>query len=246
MISLRDVHKSFGDKQVLRGVSLDVAQGQSLAVIGGSGSGKSVIVKLILGLLAPDSGSITIDGENVNTKRRDIMGRIGMLFQHGALFDSLPIWHNVAFRPMQQARLSTAQARAIAVENLERVGLGSELLDAYPAALSGGMHKRVGLARAIAGNPDIVIFDEPTTGLDPIMTDVINQLIHDCVRALGATALTITHDMSSVHSFADKVALLYDGQIIWNGAQDALATSDNPYLAQFINGSPTGPMELVE
>jgi len=248
MISLNGIHKSFGPKHVLRGVNLDIERGQSMVVIGGSGSGKSVMLKSILGLLQPESGSLKIDGRETiglsRAARADIDARMGMLFQNGALFDSLPVWRNVAFRALQQDGMSQSKARDLAAEALARVELGADLLDVYPAALSGGMHKRVGLARAIATRPEIIFFDEPTTGLDPIMTDVINHLIRDCVRDLGATTLTITHDMTSVRAIADKTALLYKGEIIWQGNQQELTEADNPFLQQFINGRPDGPIEV--
>ena len=247
-IILSDVHKSFGPKDVLRGVNLTVEKGQSVVVIGGSGSGKSVMLKSILGLLTPDSGSIKIDGKETvglpRDKRTEIDAQFGMLFQNGALFDSLPVWKNVAFRAVQNDGMSEADARDLAVDALKRVELGPELLDLSPAELSGGMHKRVGLARAIASKPDIIFFDEPTTGLDPIMTDVINHLIQECVQELGATTMTITHDMTSVRAIADKAALLYKGEIIWQGSQDDLDQSDDPFLHQFINGLPHGPIEV--
>ena len=247
MITLTNIHKSFGANAVLRGVDLQIDKGQSMVVIGGSGSGKSVMLKSILGLLTPERGSIMIDGTQlVGLSRRlraHIDTQIGMLFQHGALFDSLPVWRNVAFRALQ-AGASESTARHIATENLERVGLDAHLLDMSPSQLAGGTHKRVGLARAIAAKPDIIFFDEPTTGLDPIMTDVINHLIRDCVQDLGATTLTITHDMTSVRAIADKIALLYQGKIIWQGGAQALAESDDPFLLQFINGRPDGPIEV--
>ena len=247
-IALTNVHKSFGPKDVLRGVNLEVETGQSLVVIGGSGSGKSVMLKSILGLLTPDSGSIKIDSrETAGLARRgraDIDHQIGMLFQNGALFDSLPVWKNVAFRAIQNDGMNEADARDLAVDALKRVELGAELLDLSPAALSGGMHKRVGLARAIASKPEIIFFDEPTTGLDPIMTDVINHLIRNCVQELGATTVTITHDMTSVRAIADKTALLYKGEIIWQGTTDELEGSDDPFLNQFINGLAHGPIEV--
>ncbi|MBT5517634.1 MAG: ATP-binding cassette domain-containing protein [Rhodobiaceae bacterium] len=247
-ISLAQVHKSFASKQVLRGLTLNIEKGQSMVVIGGSGSGKSVMLKSILGLLTPDSGSITIDGQETvglaRHKRSAIDAQIGMLFQNGALFDSLPVWKNVAFRGLQNEGMSEDEARQVGTQALRRVGLGAELLDLFPAALSGGMHKRVGLARAIAASPEIIFFDEPTTGLDPIMTDVINHLIEDCVQDLGATTLTITHDMTSVRAIADKTALLYKGEIIWHGDQEALDASEDPFLHQFIHGLAHGPIEV--
>lgn len=248
MIALSGIEKSFGAKRVLSGVDLEVARGQSLVVIGGSGSGKSVMLRLILGLLQPDKGTIHIDGVQVagvsRRKRRRIDSKTGMMFQNGALFDSLPVWHNIAFRALQGGRLGREAARALAAEMLVRVGLERDLLDRTPASLSGSTHKRIGLARAIATRPDIVFFDEPTTGLDPIMTDVINHLIRECVRDLGATAITITHDMTSVRAIADKVALLYGGKIIWHGTAAELETSDDPFVRQFVDGLPDGPIAI--
>ena len=247
-IALSDVHKSFGTKDVLCGVNLEVEKGQSVVVIGGSGSGKSVMLKSILGLLTPDSGSIKIDGrETVRLARggrADIDHQIGMLFQNGALFDSLPIWQNVSFAAMQGNNMPADEAYELAKESLALVGLGENILNIYPASLSGGMHKRVGLARAIATRPPIIFFDEPTTGLDPIMTDVINHLIRDCVNELGATTMTITHDMSSVRTIGDKAALLYQGKIIWTGNVESLDQSDDPFLVQFVNGLADGPIEI--
>ncbi len=248
MISVRQLHKSFGPKHVLKGVDLEIAKGQSAVIIGGSGSGKSVLLKNILGLMRPDAGEIWINGLRVDhvsrTARAAVDAKMGMLFQHGALFDSLPIWENVAFADRQQNGVDEATARVIAREALERVELGPENLDLYPADLSGGMHKRVGLARAIANKPEIIFFDEPTTGLDPIMTDVINHLIVNCVRDLGATTLTITHDMSSVRAIADITAFLYKGQILWHGDQNQLDQAQDPYLRQFVSGAPDGPIEI--
>ena len=247
-LHLSDVHKTFGPKQVLRGVNLSIEKGQSLVVIGGSGSGKSVMLKSVLGLLRPERGSIKIDGQETiglsREARRDIDDKIGMLFQNSALFDSLPVWRNVAFQGLQNDGLSVDDARQLAVESLALVDLGPELLDLFPASLSGGMQKRVGLARAIAAKPQIIFFDEPTTGLDPIMTDAINHLIRDCVQELGATTLTITHDMTSVRAIADQTALLYKGEIIWQGDTQALDASDNPFLRQFVNGLAEGPIEV--
>lgn len=249
MIKLSNLHKSFGSKHVLKGVDLSVEKGSSLVVIGGSGSGKSVMMKSILGLLTPEEGEIEINGhQTVGLKggKRDLVNRqFGMLFQNGALFDSLPVWQNVSFAAMQGSNIPADEALELAKESLALVGLGENVLDLYPASLSGGMHKRVGLARAIATRPPIIFFDEPTTGLDPIMTDVINYLIRDCVNELGATTMTITHDMSSVRTIGDKAALLYQGKIIWTGNVDALEQSDDPFLVQFINGLADGPIEIA-
>ncbi len=245
-IELRGLKKSFGDKHVLAGVDLVVPEGKSLVVIGGSGTGKSVMLKCILGLLQPDSGSIKIDGEEtmgMNARQRDMLLRkFGMLFQGAALFDSLKVWENVAFGLIQGRGMARAEAREIAVRKIVSVGLRSEVADLYPAELSGGMQKRVGLARAVATSPEIIFFDEPTTGLDPIMADVINHLIVDQVKDIGATALSITHDMSSVRKIADYVAMIHDGRIVWTGPVEKLDKSGSEYVDQFIHGRADGPI----
>jgi phospholipid/cholesterol/gamma-HCH transport system ATP-binding protein len=247
MIELRGVQKTFGANQVLRGVNLILPRGQSMVVIGGSGTGKSVLLKSILGLVRPDAGTITLDGQNVAKAKRDaFLARFGMLFQGGALFDSLTVWENVAFRLMRGAKaLPPDQARAIALEKLRRVGLTPAVADQFPAELSGGMQKRVGLARAIAAEPEIIFFDEPTTGLDPIMSGVINALIREIVVEMGVTAMTITHDMSSVRAIADQVAMLHAGVIQWTGPVAEMDTAPDPYLQQFIHGRAEGPIESV-
>ncbi len=247
MIELSDVHKAFGSNKVLRGVNLSIPKATSMVVIGGSGTGKSICLKSILGLVTPDSGTITLDGEDVTKAERDsFLARFGMLFQGGALFDSLPVWQNVAFRLLRGSlKRPKDEARAIAIEKLRRVGLKPEVADLFPAELSGGMQKRVGLARAIAAEPEIIFFDEPTTGLDPIMSGVINDLIREIVVEMGATAMTITHDMTSVRAIADNVAMLHDGVIQWTGPVAKMDESGDPYLEQFINGSADGPIESV-
>lgn len=247
MIELQNVHKAFGANKVLRGVTLSIPRGSSLVIIGGSGTGKSVALKCILGLIEPDSGTITVDGKDVHAGDRDaFLARFGMLFQGGALFDSLPVWQNVAFRLLRGSlKRPKPEARDIAIEKLRRVGLKPETADLFPAELSGGMQKRVGLARAIAAEPEIIFFDEPTTGLDPIMAGVINDLIREIVVEMGATAMTITHDMSSVRAIADNVAMLHDGVIKWTGPVTGMDNSGDPYLDQFINGRATGPIEAV-
>lgn len=247
MIELSGVHKSFGSNNVLRGVDLVIPKGESMVVIGGSGTGKSVTLKCILGLVTPDSGTITLDGQDVTTAERDaFLARFGMLFQGGALFDSLPVWQNVAFRLMRGSlKRPKDEARDIAMEKLRRVGLKPEVAELYPAELSGGMQKRVGLARAIAAEPEIIFFDEPTTGLDPIMAGVINDLIREIVVEMGATAMTITHDMSSVRAIADKVAMLHDGVIQWTGPVGEMDASGDAYVTQFVSGSADGPIEAV-
>ena len=247
MIELRDVHKAFGSNRVLRGVDLTIGRGTSMVVIGGSGTGKSVLLKSILGLVRHDTGSITLDGQDVTRAERDpFLARFGMLFQGGALFDSLHVWENVAFRLMRGALARPkAEAREIAIEKLRRVGLKPDVADLFPAELSGGMQKRVGLARAIAAEPEIIFFDEPTAGLDPIMSGVINALIREIVVEMGATAMTITHDMSSVRAIADNVAMLHDGRIQWTGPVAELDATPDPYVQQFIHGRATGPIESV-
>ena len=247
-ISLRDVHIAFGSKVVLDGFDLDVQVGESLVVIGGSGTGKSVMLKCILGLLKPQRGSIRIDGVDVigmrAGERERSLGKIGMLFQGAALFDSLPVWENVAFGLIQGAHMGREQARDIAIAKLGLVGLGAEVGELGPAELSGGMRKRVALARAIATEPEIIFFDEPTTGLDPIMGDVINELIVHRVKERGATTLSITHDMASARKIADRVAMLYGGRIIWAGAVDEIDRSGSAHVEQFIHGSAEGPIQM--
>jgi phospholipid/cholesterol/gamma-HCH transport system ATP-binding protein len=247
MIELLGVHKAFGSNRVLQGVDLSIGKGTSMVIIGGSGTGKSVLLKCILGLVKHDTGTITLDGQDVKTVERDaFLARFGMLFQGGALFDSLKVWENVAFRLMRgPGKLPPAQAREIAVEKLRRVGLTPAVADQLPAELSGGMQKRVGLARAIAAEPEIIFFDEPTTGLDPIMAGVINDLIREIVVEMGVTAMTITHDMSSVRAIADNVAMLHQGLIRWTGPIGAMDGAADPYLQQFIHGSSDGPIESV-
>ncbi len=247
-IKLANVSKAFGKKKVLNGLDLDIYPGESLVIIGGSGTGKSVTLKCILGLLTPDAGHVEIDGKKVhdlpNLEREETLSQIGMLFQSGALFDSLSVWENVVFSLLQNKKMSKEKARKIAVEKLAQVGLTRSVADAFPADLSGGMKKRVGLARAIATNPEIIFFDEPTTGLDPIMSDVINDLIVSTVKNLGATALTITHDMNSARKIADRIAMLYDGKIIWIGTVKDLDKTKNPYVRQFVAGSSQGPIQM--
>lgn len=245
-IELKNVTKSFGSKKVLQGVDLNVERGSSMVIIGGSGTGKSVMLKCVLGLIHADSGSILIDGEETiglnQLRRDDLMRKFGMLFQGGALFDSLPVWHNVAFGLIHGKNLDKESAKKIALEKLDAVGLVQSVGNLYPAELSGGMQKRVSLARAIATSPEIIFFDEPTTGLDPIMADVINDLIVKCVKELGATAMTITHDMASARKIADHVAMIHQGKIIWTGAITDLDNSGNPYVDQFIHGRADGPI----
>ena len=247
MIKLIGVKKSFGNNHILRGVDLTVDRGTSFVIIGGSGTGKSITIKSILGLVTPDAGKITVDGQDVTQTDRDaFLARFGMLFQGAALFDSLPVWQNVAFRLLRGSlKRPKDEARQIAIEKLRRVGLTPDVADRLPAELSGGMQKRVGLARAIAADPEIIFFDEPTTGLDPIMAGVINDLIREIVAEMGATAITITHDMTSVRAIADNVAMLHDGVIQWAGPIGDIDTSGDPFLDQFIHGRAIGPIEAV-
>ena len=247
-ILMERVAKRFGPKQVLASLNLSVAEGESLVIIGGSGTGKSVTLKCILGLLTPDRGCIRVDGADVAKLRGSALAthraKFGMLFQGGALFDSLPVWRNVTFALAAGHGGHRNKLRALAIENLARVGLGEEVADLRPAELSGGMQKRVALARAIAARPEIIFFDEPTTGLDPIMADVINDLIVALVKELGVTAVTITHDLASARKIADRVAMLYNGRIIWHGPKDRLYSSGNPYVDQFVEGRAEGPIRM--
>lgn len=245
MIRLKNVHKAFGNNAVLNGVDLHVPKGESMVIIGGSGTGKSVTLKCILGLVKPDIGTITVADKDIKDGDRDaLLSRFGMLFQGGALFDSMPVWQNIAFRLILSG-VSTDEARALAIEKLRRVGLKPDVANRFPAELSGGMQKRVGLARAIAADPEIIFFDEPTTGLDPIMAGVINDLIREIVVEMGATAMTITHDMSSVRAIADRVAMLHDGTIKWTGTVTEMDTTGDPYVHQFINGLSEGPIAAI-
>ncbi len=247
-IRLKGLRKEFGPKVVLDSVDLDVMKGESMVIIGGSGSGKSVTLKCILGLLHPDGGTIEVDGEDTThftgKNRKTIQRKFGMLFQGAALFDSLPVWENIAFGLLAERKISRQDAVEVAVENLRSVGLNPDVAKLMPAELSGGMQKRVGLARAIANKPEIIFFDEPTTGLDPIMADVINELITERVKEMGVTALTITHDMSSVRKIADKVAMIYKGNIIWSGPRTDIDHSGNAYVDQFIHGKAEGPIQM--
>jgi len=247
-VELRGVKKRFGPKVVLDGVNLSIGKGESLVVIGGSGTGKSVMIKSVLGILHPEAGQIFVDGEEVThlggRGRDEYLKKFAMLFQGAALFDSLSVWENVAFGLVQGRGMNRKDAREIAIDKLGKVGLGSEVAKLYPSELSGGMQKRVGLARAIASDPEIIFFDEPTTGLDPIMADVINDLIVSTVKDLGVTALSITHDMVSARKISDRIAMLYKGKIIWDGPTDRIDETGNEYVDQFINGRAEGPIKM--
>ena len=247
-ISLRGVTKAFGPKQVLRGIDLDVAPAESVVVIGGSGTGKSVLLKCILGLMRPEAGSIKVDDQETvglaNGGRSQVMRKFGMLFQGGALFDSLRVWENVAFGPIQSDGMKPAEAREVAIAKLGNVGLAPEIGELFPAELSGGMQKRVALARAIAREPEIIFFDEPTTGLDPIMADVINDLIVKCVSDLGATAVSITHDMASARKIGHRIGMLHEGKLIWQGPVADIDRSGDAHVDQFIHGRAEGPIQM--
>lgn len=247
LLELKDVHKSFGPKQVLKGVNLDVSPGKSLVVLGGSGSGKSVMLKNALGLMTPNQGQILFAGEDVTHdqgKTREAMrARIGMLFQSAALFDSLSVWENIAFRLLNADGMKRKDAKERAIETLKQVRLGSDVAELTPAEISGGMQKRVGLARAIASKPELIFFDEPTTGLDPITADAINDLIVEQTKALGAAAISITHDMASARKIADEIAMLFEGKIIWRGPASQIDNSGNEYVDQFVHGRAEGPIQ---
>jgi phospholipid/cholesterol/gamma-HCH transport system ATP-binding protein len=247
-LELRGVKKRFGSKVVLDGIDLTLESGSSLVVIGGSGTGKSVTIKCVLGILRPDAGEIFVDGQDVThlkgRERDEILRKFGMLFQASALFDSLTVWENVAFGLIQGRGMSRKEAREIAIQKLAKVGLAAEVANLSPAELSGGMQKRVGLARAIAADPEIIFFDEPTTGLDPIMADIINNLIVDTVKDVGATTLSITHDMTSARKIADRIAMLYKGKIIWHGPTKDIDSSGNQFVDQFIHGRAEGPIKM--
>ena len=247
-IRVRGLVKWFGEKLVLDGIDLDVMPGTSMVVIGGSGTGKSVLLKCILGLLDADEGVIEIDGRNVlalpSREQNAVRARIGMLFQNGALFDSLPVWENVTFGLLAQGRVTRRAARDRAAEILALVGLAPTVGDLWPAELSGGMQKRVALARAIAARPEIMFFDEPTTGLDPIMGAVIDDLIVDCVKRLGSTAVAITHDIASARRIGDRAAMIHRGRIIWSGPASKLTDSGNAAVDQFTHGRREGPIQM--
>jgi phospholipid/cholesterol/gamma-HCH transport system ATP-binding protein len=245
ILELRNVHKRFGDKDVLRGVDLTVAPGQSLVIIGGSGTGKSVTIKCALGLMTPDKGEIFFDGAPATSRSAiaALRRRTGMLFQGGALFDSLTVWENVAFALMYRDGVSRSEAKKRAIETLAKVRLGASAADLRPAELSGGMQKRVALARAIIAKPELIFFDEPTTGLDPITADAVNSLIVEQVKALGAAAVSITHDMASVRKIADEVAMLHEGRIVWRGPVSKLDTSGSAHVDQFVHGRAEGPIQ---
>ncbi|MFN8912401.1 MAG: ABC transporter ATP-binding protein [Alphaproteobacteria bacterium] len=246
-ISVRNISKTFGSNHVLKGINFDVMKGESFVIMGGSGTGKSVLIKSIIGLLMPDKGSqVLLEGEDITflplSKRLHFIDRCGVLFQGGALFDSLTVWENICFSQIQEKSISKDDAREKALSKLKLVGLDEKALDLFPSELSGGMVKRVALARAISNDPEIIFFDEPTAGLDPIMSGVISELIKSLSKQLGATTITITHDMNCAMRIADKAALIYKGQFIWQGNGSELNSSGNEFVDQFVHGRPTGPI----
>ncbi len=239
-IQVIDLHKSFGKNHVLRGINFEIEEGESLVVLGGSGSGKSVLLKCVIGLLTPDKGQILIDGQDVlkmNTRQQDeVRHKFGMLFQGAALFDSLTVWRNIGFELLYNQKLSADKVQRIVRQKLKAVGLDDRVMELSPAELSGGMQKRVGLARAIASNPEIIFFDEPTTGLDPIMCGVIDKLIVQSLRDLNACGITITHDIATARFVADKIAMLKEGKLVWTGKSSDLEKTKNSIVKEFING----------
>lgn len=247
-IDIKGLTKRFGDKSVLTGVDLQIAEGESIVLIGTSGSGKTLLLKCILGLIAPSSGQVLLNGDDTVAYRGDardaFIARTGMLFQKSGLFDSLTTWENVAFRPMQQGRVDRDEARDRAVEKLIMVGLDSDVADLSPSELSGGMQKRVGIARAIFDDPELLLLDEPTAGLDPIMSNVINDLVLDLVREIGCTAISIDSDMAGAQRLGDRVAMLYDGKIIWDGPAKSMMESGEPHVDQFVHSRAEGPIDM--
>lgn len=247
-IQVRDLRLAFGSTTVLGGVDLDIRDGENLVLIGTSGSGKSVLLKCILGLLRPDAGSITLDGREITglgeTAREALMRRFGVLFQRGALFDSLPVWRNVAFGLIEARAMSRRRAKAVALSKLAAVGLDAAVAELMPAELSGGMQKRVALARSIAADPEFLLLDDPVAGLDPILTGTIDKVILKCIRDLGVTALSITQDMASVRRLADRIAMIDQGRIVWTGPAATVDHSGNPYVDQFVHGRREGPIRL--
>lgn len=247
-IELRNIGKSFGNNTVLDNLSINIPAGETFVIVGGSGSGKSVLLKCILGLMEPDTGTVLVDGTETThlseRKRHETMKKFGMLFQSGALFDSMTVWENVAFGLLQQGEKRQV-AKEIAIDKLAKVGLKADVANLNPAELSGGMRKRAALARAICLEPEIIFYDEPTTGLDPITADVINDLIIKLQKDLGITSVVITHNMKSAYKIADNMAMLYHGKFIETGTPKEFQASDNPYVVQFVNGHAEGPIKMA-
>lgn len=247
MITVENLHKRFGELEVLTGIDLDVKRGESVVVIGQSGCGKSVLLKHIIALLRPDDGRVVVDDRNIfDLHHRDLMDyrkRVGVLFQSGALFDSMTVAENVGFCLKEGLHMTPDEIEKIVDEKLALVGL-DDISHKMPSEISGGMKKRVALARAIAAQPDIILYDEPTTGLDPITADMINELIVDVHKKLGVTSIAVTHDMASAYKIADRIIMLHGGQIIWDGTPDQIRETDNPTVKQFITGSSIGPITV--
>jgi phospholipid/cholesterol/gamma-HCH transport system ATP-binding protein len=244
ILKIEKLHKYFGEKVILNDLNINITRNTSQVIIGGSGTGKSVLIKCILGLIEQDQGIISYDDTPLNKDTRkeiNFYDKIGMLFQGAALFDSLTVWENITFAIKSKSK---SDLKEIAIDKIHKVGLDSNVISLYPSELSGGMQKRVALARAIAKDPQLIFFDEPTTGLDPIMADVINNLINEVIDKIGATAITITHDMESAKKIADKISMLYKGNIIWSGNPGEIERSDNPYVDQFIHGRSEGPIKI--
>lgn len=248
LLSLSGIEKSFADNHVLRGIDLDVRKGDSLALIGTSGCGKSLLFKCILGLVWPDSGTVAVNGRDRNSlsnrERRDFERRCSVLFQYGGLFDSLRVWENICFRQTNFDGMSAEEARHIAADKLAIVGLGPDTCELYPSELSGGMQKRVGFARAIASDPEILFLDEPTAGLDPIMTNEICRFIDESVAAIGATAISISSNINTVERISGRVAMIHDGHIVWDGATSDIWSSGNDHVHQFVNKLADGPIRV--
>ena len=248
LIQLKNVNKSFGDRKVLVNVNLQVYAGETLVIIGRSGVGKSTILKLMAGLAMPDSGEVWIEGEEICHLKEDELNelrkKMGVVFQYAALFDSLTVFENIAFRLLRDFKMTRRAAVEVVRQKLELVGLKDDLLDLKPAQLSGGMRKRVGLARAIAVNPEIILYDEPTSGLDPVTSEAINDLILDMQKKLKMTSVVVTHDMHSAYKVANRIAMIYDGKIIEIGTPDEIKKSRDPYIVQFVTGSVEGPMPV--
>ncbi|WP_338406463.1 MULTISPECIES: ABC transporter ATP-binding protein [unclassified Wolbachia] len=227
IISISNLSLSFDDRTVLKDLNLDISKGESLVILGGSGSGKSVLTKTIIGLLAPDSGSVKINSKSKN--------KFGVLFQNSALFDYVTVWENISFNYKKRFNISKKEAKQLAIEKLNDVGLEENIADMFPIELSGGMKKRVALARAIAHNPEIIILDEPTSGLDPIMSDIVNEIIIKLSKDFNPTIITITHDIHSAFKIADKIAVLYEGEIISHGTVQEIQNTNNEYIKKFIH-----------
>ncbi len=248
LIRVRGLKKKFGDEDILKDITLDIERGKATTLIGTSGSGKSLFFKCLQGLIQPDAGEILINGQALNqmtsSERRELTQKSSVLFQSGGLFDSLTVWENICFFRNSLSKISKEQARQIAEEKLAIVGLEPDICDLYPRSLSGGMQKRVGFARAIANEPEILFLDEPTAGLDPIMSNEICHFISNSVSSLGATTISISSDIKTVERISDRVVMLHNGCFVWDGSVDRLYTSGNDWVHQFVNKLATGPITI--